>query len=68
MNKLQTNEDVESELSAALDHTVEAAVALKMSETELTSRLVEEVHSRLASRIPLLPDLRRKIYDPSAGP
>ncbi len=57
----------QSDLAAALDKTVEAAVALGLSEYEVLCQLSQRMHSKTAPDE--LPRQRqKKMYNPEAGP
>jgi hypothetical protein len=59
----------ETDLTAALDKSVEAAVALHISETELVNLLIQHCHHEAAGDIGALHDEpHRKLFDPLAGP
>lgn len=71
-NKLKRHSNVETEfaydnLTAALDKTVQAAVALGVSENELLERVAQSF-SKNSCQSNIVPMTPRKMYDFSAGP
>lgn len=70
MNKLKINRQyTETDLAAAIDQSVEAAVALAISEMDLVGRLLERVHSKSTNKVITLPvDPVRKMCNTDAGP
>jgi len=70
MNKLESERTLtEIELSAALDQSVEAAVALRIPESELVARLLQRIQDKTPSNVvPLRSQPKTKLFDPLAGP
>ncbi len=61
-------EATETDLEAALDRSVEAAVNLRISETDLVDRLLQRLHSKSPHRVvPLHIDALRNMYNPEAA-
>jgi ABC-type transporter Mla subunit MlaD len=58
-------ESTQTKLSAALDDTVEAAVALRMTERELVAQVLECLHQKSSKGEP---PQAHKMFDPQAGP
>jgi hypothetical protein len=76
-NKLKRQSNVETEfaydnLTAALDQTVQAAVALGVSEREVLERLSQSFSKNAnacqSNIVPIMVPPARKMYDSSAGP
>jgi hypothetical protein len=66
LNLERERDSRETNLSAALDDVVEAAVALRVPEQELVAQLLDCLHKKTSSKVvPLYP---HKMYDPQAGP
>jgi hypothetical protein len=55
----------ESDLAAALDESVRAAVALGVHEQELVEQMLVSLRSTISNNVVRMP---RKMYDSSAGP
>lgn len=70
MNKTKLKrKSTENDLAAALDKSVEAAVDLRISETELIAQLLERLHSKaICQVVPLWLEPQEKTYHPEAGP
>jgi len=62
-------EYTDNDLTAALDHSVEAAVALSISEHDLVAQLVHRLHDKAPIKpVPSHVEPQRKLFDPLAGP
>lgn len=61
-------ECTQSNLSAALDETVEAAVALRISEQELIAKMLERWQKRASSKVVSIYPQPQKMFNPTAGP
>lgn len=66
--KRKKPEHCKSNLSAALDKTVEAAVALEISEQYLVKELLTRLKKRISGAVVPLNPQPQKMCDPSAGP
>ncbi len=81
MNQLNTKQNCATiDLAVALDHTIEAANALHLNDTELITLLLEHLHPNALNNMDNLNELHdknvvqlksgapRKMFDPLAGP
>ena len=81
MNQLNTKQNCATiDLAVALDHTIEAANALHLNDTELITLLLEHLHPNAFNDTDDLDELNnqnvvqfkssapRKMFDPLAGP
>jgi len=70
MNQSKLKQELsETDLSAALDKSVEAAVALHISETDLVHLLMQHCHPECSGDVVgLHAEPHKKMFDPLAGP
>ncbi|MBY0358979.1 MAG: hypothetical protein K2W82_13330 [Candidatus Obscuribacterales bacterium] len=61
------HQSIEKDLSLALDRSVEAAVALEISEISLVSKLLQHLHAKVEEKSPCS-DKKHSQYNPEAGP
>jgi hypothetical protein len=59
-----------ADLAAALDESAQAAVALRISQSDLVDRLLQRLRSIESPNnvVPFRTELQKPLYDPSAGP
>ncbi len=72
MNQLNNKHNCDTiDLAVAIDHTVEAAKALHLNDTELITILLEHLHPAGCDQykvVQLKSGPQRKMFDPLAGP